>query len=102
MIIQVKTENQSKAVNDMKSQSQLNFFTNVMEPQLAVLYRMTMMGMWLMGRATNCLQKLYFRSTRVVGKMVLEGGTGRRKDLMNKTACESCLNMFIFSVPFTC
>ena len=26
MIIQIITENQSKAVNDMKSQSQLNFF----------------------------------------------------------------------------
>ena len=58
MIIQMITENQSKAANDMKSQSQLNFFKNVMEPQPAFFYRMTMMGMWLLGRAKNCQQKV--------------------------------------------
>ena len=58
MIIQMITENQTKAVNDMKCQSQLNFFTNVMEPEPAFFYRMTMIWMWLLGRQKNRPQKV--------------------------------------------
>ena len=83
MIIQTRTENQSKAVNNMKSQSQFNFFTNVMEPQPAFFYGMTMMGKWLLGKAKNCPQNVT-NSTSMVpgwsGRMVLGGGRERPKD----------------------
>ena len=91
------TDNQSKAVNDMKSQLQLNFFTNVVEPQPVFFYRMTMMK--------NCPQKVTTSTCVVPGwseRMVLGGGRGRPKDFrMNKTVCEPCLNMFIFLMLFT-
>ena len=47
--------------------------------------------------------KLYFRGTRMVGEDGMEGGRRHSKDLRTKkTACGSCLNIFIFSLPFTC
>ena len=62
------TENQGKAVNDMKSQSQLNFFANVIEPQPTFSYGMTMMGMRFLGRAkTNCPQKVTNSTSMVPG-----------------------------------